>query len=807
MILNSTFADIKHVPNIHFFMKKTILFCLSTFSIIAAYAQTGQIKGSVKTVEGLPAQYIYIVLKETGAGTESNSLGNYEFKSIQPGTYSLIISSLGLKSMEQKAVVSANETTLIPEIRLLENAQQLKEIQVTATVGNNERVLKIGKAGIAPMDLPQSVSSVNKEVLDRQQSASLGDVVKNFNGVYVMGTTGGYQEELAGRGFAYTSANTFKNGIRFNNAAMPEMSSLERVEVMKGSSAILYGNVAAGGVINLVTKKPTFETGGEISMKAGSYDYYKPSVDVYGVAGKSAAYRFNTTYQKANSFRDEVESDRIYINPSFLFKISPKTDILLEGDYLSDQRTADFGVGAINYELIDVPRNRFIGVDWSYYNTEQLSAGITITHRFAKDWQLSSTTGYQKFKSDLFANQRPNGNSQFIKTNGDWIRGLQRTQIDEDYIITQLDLTRHFSTGSFKHTLLLGADADKYHTNNTAFNAVAKYDTTNVYDPAKFAERKDIPVLTPRLETATPVSRAGIYLQDLVSVTEKIKLLAGIRFSYLESNSNVFTYSSEVTTYTSQYDHAWSPRVGLVYQPVRNMSLFASYANSFTPNTGMDMDGNALPPSTFDQYEAGIKNDFFNGLLSANVTLYRIINSNLAQVSQENGNTNTNIKELTGEVTSKGIEADVMSKEWKGISLIAGYSYNDTRYTKSNTYETGSKLRYNPAHTANASIYYTFRNTPLKCLHGMNAGFGALYIGDRYAGRSTRVNVPDDTYELIPLPAYTTLEASLGYDVNKLSFRVKVSNILDSLSYNAHDDNSINPIAPRQITGTLTIKL
>jgi len=784
-----------------------LVFCFSVLSLTTINAQTGQIKGSIKTVDGLPAQYIYIAIKETGAGTESNNRGEYEFKNMAPGPYSLIISFLGLQSMEQKVTVMPNETTQVPEIRLTENAQQLKEIQVTATVSNNERVLKIGKAAINPMDLPQSISSVDKEVLERQQSSSLGDAVKNFNGVYVMGTAGGYQEELAGRGFAYTSSNTFKNGIRFNNAAMPEMSSLDRVEVMKGSSAILYGNVAAGGVINLVTKKPTFETGGEISMKAGSYDFYKPSVDVYGVAGKSAAYRFNTTYQKANSFRDVVNSDRVYMNPSMLFKVNSKTDILVEGDYLSDKRTADFGVGAINYELIDVPRSRFIGVDWSYYNSEQLSAGITITHRFNKQWQLASTTGYQKFKSDLFANQRPNGNSQFIKTNGDWIRGLQRTKINEDYYITQLDLTHSFQTGSLNHNLLFGADADKYNTSNTAFNPLSRYDTTNVYDPFKFAERKDIPDLTPRLETNSPVNRVGVYVQDLVSITEKIKLLAGIRFSYLETNSNVFTYSTSGTASTSQYDHAFSPRVGVVYQPIHTMSIFGSYANSFTPNTGMDIDGNALPPSTFDQYEAGVKNELFNGLLSANVTLYQIVNSNLAQVSQENGNTNTNIKELAGEVTSKGVEADFMSKDWKGISLIAGYSYNDTRYTKSNTYENGSKLKYNPAHTANASIYYTFRNTPVKCLHGMNAGFGALYIGDRYAGRSTRTNVPNDTYKLIPLPAYTTLEASLGYDVNKLSFRVKVSNIFNALNYNAHDDNSINPIAPRQITGTLTIKL
>ena len=789
-------------------MKKTLITLIITLTFINLKAQTGHIKGTVKTSDNQPAEFVNIGLKGVSKIVTVNSKGEYEIKNIKVGTYVLVTTYIGLETKELRVEVKTDETSIIPEIVLKENALELKEVMVTTYKSNNEKTIYIGKALIKPMDLPQSIASINKEVLEQQQTVRLSDAIKNFNGIYIMGTSGGYQEELAGRGFAFNSSNTFKNGVRFNNTAMPEISSLEKVEVMKGSAAILFGNVAAGGVINLVTKKPLFETGGEVSIRCGSYDFYKPSVDVYGALNKSktAAYRINTSFEKARSFRDNVNSLRTYINPSFLFKLGKKTDLLIEGDYLNDNRTADFGVGAINYTLVDIPRNQFIGVSWSYYKTEQISATATITHRFNNNWQIRSVTAYQNFKNDLFANQRPNGNNQFIKLNGDWIRGLQKTKIDQDYYITQLDLIGKFKTGFLKHLLLFGADADKYITDNISYNPVSKYDTVNVFDLNKYKPHTNIPELTKKTLTTSPINRVGIYVQDLISISEKIKLLAGIRFSYLETFSNIYTYDMATNIETKQFDNAFTPRLGLVYQPIKTMALFVSYANSFTPNTGVDIEDKALPPSYINQYEAGIKNDLFHGLLSVNATVYQIKNSNLAQQSLVNSNTNTNIKELAGEVTSKGIEVDIISKEWKGISGMAGYSYNETKYTQSNTYIVGSKLLYNPANTANVNIHYNFNYTNIKWIKGFNVGLGALYIGNRAAGRSTRVTVINDDRKPIPLPAYTNLEFSLGYLKNNISIRAKITNILNELSYNVHDDNSVNPIAPRQFTTTLAFK-
>jgi iron complex outermembrane receptor protein len=302
----------------------------------------------------------------------------------------------------------------------------------------------------------------------------------------------------------------------------------------------------------------------------------------------------------------------------------------------------------------------------------------------------------------------------------------------------------------------------------------------------------------------------------LITITEKLKILAGIRYSYLETYSAAYTNTKgELVLNQDQpvrrYDQAFSPRVGVVYQPLKTTSLFASYANSFNPNTGAtakDINFQPLSPSIVDQYEIGVKNDLFDGLLSANVTLYQIINSDFPQAvfpaPDANLGLNPTAQEMAGEVTSKGLEVDIMTKSFQGFSFIGGYSYNQTKYTKSNIYQVGSRLRYNPAHTANASVYYTFSQAHL--LKGFNAGLSAFYVGDMVAGRSTRLTVPDDVFQLISLPNFFQFDVSAGYTVNNLSLRVRATNLFNKLSYYAHDDNSINPIAPRMLATTVSYR-
>lgn len=793
----------------------TVVIILSGMTITnAAEAPGGVISGIVRSSDGQPAAFVNVSLVEINRGTISGEKGEYTLKNVKEGSYTIKVSFVGLQEQRQTVTVRSGQVT-VADFLMKEDATQLREIVITA-IGrsNNEIPVAAGKANIKPMDMPQSISVIDNKVLTQQQSLRMSDVLKNANGVYIMGTTGGTQEEIAGRGFSFGSNNTFKNGSRFNNGVMPEISSLESVEILKGSNAILFGNVGAGGILNLVTKKPKFQNGGEVSFRTGSYSFYKPSIDVYGSVNNSdkLAYRLNGTYENAGSFRKNVSSERFYVNPSLLYQINSKTQLLLEADYLNDKRKPDFGIGAINYEIAEVPRNQFIGASWARYNVGQLSSTATLTHSFDKVWQLKAMASAQNYDLDQFSTSRPTN----IKADGTWNRGLQRSRISEDYFLGQLDLTGEFLTGKIKHNVLVGADIDKYNTRTNAFSFVfdpanpnsTVYDVINIFNFDQSAQRTDIPASSTTTVNTNPVNRAGVYAQDLISLTDRLKVLAGLRYSYMETRNNVLTKATNVTVHGKpRFDDAVTPRVGVVYQPLKTMSLFASYANSFNLNSGIDNTGSALAPSMLNQYEAGVKNDFLNGALTANLTVYQIINSDQAQAILP-GSLNYNVdyptaQELAGEVTSKGVEVDLSSKAYKGFSFMAGYSYNDTRYTKSTIYEVGSKLRYNPAHTANATLFYTFNNGKFR---GLDLGMGALYFGDRYAGRSTRLNVQNDAFKLMPLSAFTILDASAGYQYKKLALRVKVSNLTDKLSYNAHDDNSINPIAPRQFFTTISYK-
>jgi iron complex outermembrane receptor protein len=440
-----------------------------------------------------------------------------------------------------------------------------------------------------------------------------------------------------------------------------------------------------------------------------------------------------------------------------------------------------------------------LGVSWGHYDAQQISATATLTHEFSDKWNLTFINSFRYYDTDLFSNTRPNASGQAVAANGDWTRNLQRSEVRDNYLLQQVDLKGTFNTGKIGHQLLTGIDSERYKTNTTAYVPFSNYDTINIFEDYNPANEPAVPELSKNTLTAVPVSRVGIYAQDLVSFTKYLKVLAGVRYTYQDTETLIHRYvTNEDDAPVNAYDDAFSPRFGLILQPTENHSIFATYSNSFQTNTGTDINGSALEPSIIDQYEVGVKNKFFNDRFFANLTAYQITNSNLAQISLENGNTNSAIKELAGETRTQGVELDLSANPVKGLSILAGYSFNETKYIESNTYVEGSELRYNPKHTANLSANYKFEAGKLK---GFNIGVINTYFGDRYAGRSTTAASPNN--RLIPLEGFYQLDATFGYEWNKFAIRAKLGNIFNELAYNIHDDNSLNPIAPRNISASV----
>ena len=722
----------------------------------------------------------------------------------------------------------------------------LKEVIVTAN--KEKKVVSALRSGLKPMDTPQSVQVIGAEIIEQQQAIRLSEVIKNANGIYVGSARGGAQESFFSRGYDMSANNMFKNGFRYNAGSIPEVSGLEKVEFLKGGSALLYGNVAPGGILNLVTKTPSFKSGGEITMQAGSYSYYKPSIDFYGPLNKHIAHRFNASYENSESFRDYVKNERIYINPSFLFKVSDKTQITVQGDYLSADWTPDFGTGIIGKTILDLPRNTYYGALWSTGKTKSSSASVLVNHDFNNNWKLSFNSSFQSYNRT----QKSTAQLNSIDANGNWKRGLTQADASEKIFEDQLNLQGTFNTGSIKHQIFTGVDYENsmapsytfgFYANPNGTKALTTEATAiNLFNYDYSTQSLTSPYSTRRTQLATTdTQRFGVYAQDLISITDYVKVLAGLRWSWQESE---VTTSKEVigkvngvdaitttldnataTTGTKNLNRAYSPKAGLVIQPNKDLSLFASYSNSFTPNSGTTVDLRPLDPSIIDQFEVGIKKDFWKGILSTNVTAYQISNNNLAQTvlfaaDGVTPNVNTNLKELVGGTKGKGIEIDVTAKPTLGLNIIAGYSFNETKISKSSgtsgSLVIGDILARTPKHTANLSFFYKL---PSGALKGLTFGAIGNYIGDRTGGWNDRyvwtenkpVTAPK-TYTVtiedrdIPLEGYTTIDVSAGYEWKKFSILCKLSNVTNALNYTVHENYSVNPIAPRQVLTSLKYK-
>ena len=705
---------------------------------------------------------------------------------------------------------------------------QIEDINLHKTGNPNKAKPLSSKSNLTIMENPQPVAIVTHEIIEQQQAKQLSDVLQNVNGLYITSSRGNSQDSFGGRGFNFGNDNIFKNGARVNSGVFPEVSGLERVEVLKGGNAMLYGNVAAGGVVNLITKKPRFNFGGSVGLSVGSWNTYKPTVDFYGPVSDKIAFRVNGAYETADSFRDVVSSSKYYFNPSILFNIGEKSQLIVEADYLKNDFTPDFGIGAItnkdgSYAINTLlPRNAFVGADWQFQNVEQATTGITFNHQFNNVWTLNAVASYQNYTKDYFSTERVVW-SYDAADRLNWKRPVNRSYAEQNYTSLQVNLNGEIKTGSVNHKILVGTDGD-YGTNDSYSYTIsqAQYGTNGsvdgtVYldDPSTWASGA-IPNATRKDRNRIPTQRFGIYAQDYIELSSKFKVLAGLRWSYIENkDSEKTTFGKENQPVKSEgtVDRAFSPKGGLVYMPNDNLSLFATYTNSFSANTGEDaVTGLALKPSIIDQFEVGMKHNFWNNAVALNLSVYQIDNKNFYQTAEmKDGlpNSNSTFKEFAGKMRSQGVELDITGNPYPNLSIIAGASYNHSVYLDTPEdfgYVENQRLVRTPATTANASVFYTFNNY----VKGLKLGASAYFVGDRIAGwndtKKTMLD-RDGVTRFLEVGDYVTAAISVGYDWKNFSVMGKVGNLFDTVDYNYHENYSVNPITPRNVYVTLTYKL
>ena len=724
------------------------------------------------------------------------------------------------------------------------DVRTIEDVKLHKAGNPNRAKIFTTKSNLDVMENPQATAIVTHEIIEQQQAQQLSDVVRNVNGMYISSARGGSQDSFGARGYAFGAENIYKNGARVNSGIFPEVSGMERVEILKGGAAILYGNVAPGGIMNMITKKPIFNQGGSVTVSTGSWDNYKTTLDFYDALSKSSAFRVNGAFEDKASFRDNVTSQKYYFNPSFLFNLTDKTQLIVEGDYLKNDFTPDFGVGtlvldtktsrSVINDLIDIRKNP--ASDFQYQDTQMATSTVTLNHEINNNWNLNVVGSYQNYTKDFFGNERM---QWYLQSNGSylWNRSMTRTYNEQNYGSVQVNLNGEFSTGKVKHKLLFGADADYLQSDNYTYyfqkqdgswaesSLVYGTNGNNTNGNISLTDENSWssgykPDTSKKDLTRTPTRRVGVYIQDLISVTEKLKVLAGIRWSYLENMTPLkTTYAFGTKSYKKEdiagdmSKNAFSPRLGLVYQWTDSFMTFASYTNSFIPNTGIDINDKSLDPSIVDQWELGFKKNLFSNTLAFNATAYQIDNSNLAQMAAFNAsgqvNTNTNVKELTGKTRSRGVELDITGNPLSNLSIIAGYSYNHMTYLDTpntdGSFIEGERIVRTPLNTANASVFYTFD----RYVKGLKIGATAFYTGSRYGGWNNLkdANGNQKTDRMIPLTDFTQVDFSIAYQYKKFLLQGKLGNAFNVLNYTVHENYSVNPIMPRNVYVTLTYKL
>ena len=742
--------------------------------------------------------------------------------------------------------VSFNAQMNFEQISDTLRVQQIEDINMHKTGNPNTARPISSKSNLSIMENPQPISIVTHEIIEQQQAKQLSDVLQNVNGLYITSSRGNSQDSFGGRGFILGNDNIFKNGTRVNSGVFPEVSGLERVEVLKGANAMLYGNTAAGGIVNMITKKPRFNFGGSIGLNGGSWNSYKPTVDFYGPLSDKIAFRLNGAYEYADSFRDVVTSSKYYFNPSFLVNLGEKSQLIVEADYLKNDFTPDFGLGSItnkdlSYSLNDsVGRNVFFGTDWQYQNVQQASTNITFNHQFNTNWTFNAVASYQNYTKDYFSAERIQWEfATPTATRLSWKRPFNKTYNEQNFGSGQININGEINTGKINHKLLFGADADYNQADSYAYTLGSTNNVLYLDDPSTWGNVA-MPTSTLNNRNRINTRRIGVYAQDFISLTKEIKVIAGLRWSYIENmatiNTNFITNVKSITNNSATSDQALSPKLGIVYMANDNLSVFATYTNSFVPNAGetssqlgalnttgtpaevlartQNLSKEGIKPTTVDQYEIGVKKNLWNNTLAVNLSVYQIENNNTYQSYwYQNAagaivTPDSNLKEYAGKVRSRGVELDITGNPTANLSIIGGVSYNNSVYfdTPENGYVEKQRLVRTPETTANASVFYKFTNH----VKGLKIGAGAYYMGNRLGGwndsKSTDIS-RNGVSRAFAVKDYVTVNASVGYEWDKFSIQGKVGNLFDTENYNVHENYSVNPITPRNYYVTVTYKL
>ncbi len=785
---------------------------------------TGAIRGVVTTTDAKPATDVSVIIKTLRKSAETNENGQFIFRNLQPGTYNVEVSLIGYETQNQEVVVAANKTVHI-NIQLKISEKQLQDVSVTGvrnkfTNGSSDYVSKMP---LKNLENPQVYTTVTKDLMKQQMVFSVDDAMKNAPGLQKMweatgrgGDGGSYYNS---RGF--TLQSQLRNGIAGNVSSRIDAANLERIEVIKGPSATLFGSTLTsyGGLINRVTKKPYERFGGEISYSSGTYGFNRLSADINTPldSAKKILLRVNAAYNYEGSFQDAGFNKSVVVAPSLSYKVSDKLSFQLDAELFSGTNTGN-QIFFFYYPVSQLTANRAdkMGLDYkrSYFGNDLTQASRNnnffgqMNYKLSDKWTsqtvFTSTYSFSNGRSPYFflmPNSVVTGDAS-AKGSDYLSRGDQSTansmiQVTE----IQQNFNGEFNIGSVKNRVLAGLDYFRQNSNQlfysiNTFDIIKKNGTIpNYYDFNKtnldsaYANRSPDGTYPVRFISNT----YSAYVSDVINVTDRLIAMAAVRVDYFDNKGN---YDGTTGEYSGGYNQtAFSPKFGLIYQPVKNvLSLFANYQNGFTNKTGVDYQQKTFKPEQANQIEAGVKLNAYGGRLVSTLSYYDIKVKDVVRTYTGPG-TFPNALIQDGVQLSKGFEAEVIANPFQGFNVVAGFSYNDSKMDKADEDVQGLRPVYSMSPYA-ANLWASYRFSIGK-LQGLGFGFGGNYASDNLVVNSKSMGQ-------FTLPAYTVLNATVFYEHPKFRVGLKMDNITNQEYWIGY--GTMNPQKLRSVVGSVAFK-
>lgn len=802
-------------------MKQLLLLCiLLTGSLMLS--QNSQVYGIVNDANMLPLSNVTILLKGMDKGTLSNNEGEFSFYDLKDGNYTLSISYIGFKTKEISFSITNNEDLNLKPIVIYEGSEILNEVIIQGERTNKfsrKKTAYVAKLPLKDIENTQVYSTITTELLKSQLTTNFDDALKNATGVEQLWASTG----RGGDGAGYYSLRGFSvqpqlvNGLPGLTNGTINPANIERIEVLKGPSATLFGNAVSsyGGLINVVTKKPYIGTGGELSFSTGSYGLNQIIGDYNTALSKKddLYFRINTAYTTEQSFQDAGFRKSFFVAPSLSYKVNNKLSFSFYSEITQAEQTnptflfLNRSAPSEAKDLEELNYNNklsFTSNDLTLENPNQ-NYRVEMDYKISDSWQsqtlvsksATSTNGYYSY---LF--------EYGILPNNTFTRYINKQNSNTQTTDIQQNFIGDFKIENLRNRVVIGLD---YFTATTTDNStgyafygnITPQGGANGDNPFTENVEEDLyPLSTSAVDAMLASQPVGnnksryhiysLYASDVLSITDNFSAMLGLRLDRFDNEGDVNTEED------NYQQNTLSPKFGLLYQPIKDkLSVFGNYQNGFN-NVAPKLVGNpedgaqqlkTFKPERANQTEIGIKTNFFQNRFNLTASYYNIQVKD--RVIQDPDSPFNSIQ--GGEIESKGFEIEINTNPLRGLNIRAGYSYNESETTKT---DDPLILNKRPLEAGPKTLYNFWADYQF---NGMLDGFGS---GLGFNGASERFVKNYTTTGNFTLPSYFVANASVYYKNNHYRIGLKLNNVLNKEYYKGW--STINPQTPRALIANIS---